>query len=62
VILDNLANHSLAACRGVLTSEGILLTNNGTAGNRWIGPLGDMAGAAALSLFMCKQKPPFMHR
>jgi len=59
VILDNVANHSLADCRRVLTSGGILLTNNGTAGNRWIGPLGRMAGAAGLSLFVSKQKPPF---
>ena len=59
VILDNVANHSLADCRRALTCEGILLTNNGTAGNRWIGPLGRMAVAATLSLFVSKQKPPF---
>ncbi len=59
VILDNVANHSLADCRRALTPDGILLTNNGTSGNRWIGPLGRMAAAAVLSLFVRKQRPPF---
>ena len=59
VILDNVANHSLADCRRALTAEGILLTNNGTSGNRWIGPLGRMAAAALLSPFVRKQRPPF---
>jgi len=59
VILDNVANHSLADCRRALTPKGILLSNNGTSGGRWIGPLGRMAAAAVLSLFVRKQKPPF---
>jgi NADPH:quinone reductase-like Zn-dependent oxidoreductase len=59
VILDNVANHSLAECRRALVPSGILLSNNGTSGNRWIGPLGRMAVAAVLSLFVRKQRPPF---
>ena len=59
VILDNVANHSLAECRRALLPEGILLPNNGTAGGRWIGPLGRMAAAAVLSLFVRRQRPPF---
>ena len=59
VILDNVANHSLADCRRALTAEGILLTNNGTSGSRWVGPLGRMAAAALLSPFVRKQGPPF---
>lgn len=59
LILDNVANHSLADCRRALTEDGVLLTNNGTSGNRWIGPLGRMAAAAVLSLFVSKQGRPF---
>lgn len=59
LILDNVANHSLADCRRALTPDGVLLTNNGTSGNRWVGPLGRMAAAAALSLVMSKQGRPF---
>lgn len=59
LILDNVANHSLADCRQALTPKGILLSNNGTSGGRWIGPLGRMAAAAVLSPFVHKQKPPF---
>ena len=59
LILDNVANHSLADCRRALTPDGVLFTNNGTSGNRWIGPLGRMAAASALSLVMSKQGRPF---
>ena len=59
VILDNVANHSLAECRRALNPDGILLTNNGTSGSRWVGPLGRMAAAALLSPFVRKQRPPF---
>jgi NADPH:quinone reductase-like Zn-dependent oxidoreductase len=59
LILDNVANHSMADCRRALTSTGVYLTNNGTAGNRWVGPLGRMAGAAVLSIFVSKQGRPF---
>jgi NADPH:quinone reductase-like Zn-dependent oxidoreductase len=33
LILDNVENHSLAACRRVLTPAGTLILNSGTAGN-----------------------------
>lgn len=59
VVLDNVANHSLAQLRGTVTPTGVLLTNNGTSGNRWIGPLGRMAAALALSPFVRKQGRPF---
>ncbi len=59
LILDNVANHSLADCRRALSADGKLLTNNGTSGSRWIGPLGRMAAAAALSLFVPTQGRPF---
>ncbi len=59
VILDNVANHSLAECRRALIPEGILLPNNGTAGGRWIGPLGRMTAALVQSPFVRKQGRPF---
>ncbi len=59
LILDNVANHSLADCRRALAPDGLLLTNNGTSGNRWVGPLGRIVVAAALSPFVAKQGRPF---
>ena len=59
VILDNVANHSLAECRRALVPEGILIPNNGTAGGRWIGPLGRMAAALVQSPFVRKQGRPY---
>lgn len=59
VILDNVANHSLAECRRALLPEGILIPNNGTSGGRWIGPLGRMAAAFVQSPFVPKQGRPF---
>jgi len=52
VILDNVMNHSLSECRRALTTEGILILNNGTGGGRWIGPLGRMGVALVLSAFI----------
>ena len=60
VILDNVANHALADCRRALKPGGRLLPNNGTSGGPWIGPLGSMAAALALSPFLPKQRPPFV--
>ena len=60
VILDNVANHSLAECRRALKPGGMLLPNNGTSGGPWIGPLGRMAAALVLSPFLRKQRPPFV--
>ncbi|HLC11742.1 MAG TPA: NAD(P)-dependent alcohol dehydrogenase, partial [Chthoniobacterales bacterium] len=42
VMLDNVPNHSLSECRGVLTPEGkyVMIGGGGPNDNRWIGPFG----------------------
>jgi NADPH:quinone reductase-like Zn-dependent oxidoreductase len=60
VILDNVANHSLSACRRVLTPRGTLLPNNGTSGGRWTGTLGRILAAVALSPFLRQRLRPFV--
>ncbi|GAA1980030.1 NAD(P)-dependent alcohol dehydrogenase [Microbacterium pumilum] len=57
-ILDNVANHSLARTRGVLTERGVLQSNNGTSGGRWFGTLGTVIKTAAVSKFTRRQAPP----
>lgn len=57
-ILDNVANHSLAATRRVLTPPGKLQSNNGTSGGRWFGTLGTVLKTAAASKFSSRQLGP----
>ena len=59
LILDNVANHSLADCRRAVAPDGKYISNNGTSGGRWIGPLGRMAASALQSLFISKQGRPY---
>ena len=50
LVLDNIANHSLRAMRGLLTADGILLANGGgQRSGHWIGPLWPFAKAAVWS-------------
>ena len=58
-ILDNVANHSLADCRRAVAAGGKYISNNGTSGGRWIGPLGRMAAAVLQSIFISKQGRPY---
>ena len=58
-ILDNVANHSLADCRRAVAPDGKYISNNGTSGGRWIGPLGRMAASVLQSLFISKQGRPY---
>jgi NADPH:quinone reductase-like Zn-dependent oxidoreductase len=60
LILDNAGSHPLGAMRRVLTPNGRLLPNNGTAGGSVFGPLGRMAAAAFVSLFDRRQGRPYV--
>lgn len=51
LILDMIANHSLAACRRALTPKGTLVVASGN-GSRWFGPVGRMVKALVLSPFV----------
>jgi NADPH:quinone reductase-like Zn-dependent oxidoreductase len=51
LILDSVGNHSLLACRRVLSPKGIYIVNGGPEG-RWIGPLARGIRALVLSRFV----------
>ena len=53
LILDNVANHSLSACRRALTPQGILIPNSGHSGMAYI------IKAAVSSLFVRQQGRPY---
>ncbi|MEO8093501.1 MAG: NAD(P)-dependent alcohol dehydrogenase [Pseudolysinimonas sp.] len=57
-ILDNVANRSLTRTRRALTETGVLQSNNGTAGGRWLGTLGTVIKTAIVSRFTPRQAPP----
>ena len=59
VILDNVEAHPLAAVRRALTPTGTLVPNSGRGG-RWLGPLGRIAKARALSGFSRQQLKPLI--
>ena len=59
LILDNVANHSLADCRRAVAAGGKYISNNGTSGGPWIGPLGRMAASVLQSFFISKQGRPY---
>ena len=60
VILDNVASHSLAELRSILAPGGRLLSNNGTSGGEWFGPLGRMLHALWLNLTTKTSLPLFV--
>ncbi len=51
VILDNVPNHSLSECRGVLSPKGkyVMIGGGGPNDNRWIGPFGRLIQALRVS-------------
>ena len=57
VILDNVPNHSLSECRGVLTPEGkyVMIGGGGPNDNRWIGPFGRLIQALVVSPFVSQK-------
>jgi NADPH:quinone reductase-like Zn-dependent oxidoreductase len=57
-ILDNVANHSLTQTRRALTPTGVLQSNNGRSGGRWLGTLGTVLKTAIVSKFTKRQAGP----
>lgn len=57
LILDTVANHSLAQIRRVLTRRGTFVPV-GAGGGRWLGPAGHMLRAALLSPFVSQRMAP----
>jgi NADPH:quinone reductase-like Zn-dependent oxidoreductase len=58
-ILDNVGNHSLSDTRRSLTSTGTLHSNGGGhASGRWVGSLGSVIKAAAVSMLVRRQGRP----
>jgi NADPH:quinone reductase-like Zn-dependent oxidoreductase len=57
VMLDNVPNHSLSECRGVLTPEGkyVMIGGGGPNDNRWIGPFGRLIQTMAVSPFVSQK-------
>src|SRR6478736_1924844 len=57
VILDNVPNHSLSECRGVLSPQGkyVMIGGGGPNDNRWIGPFGRVIHALLLKPFVKQQ-------
>lgn len=59
-VLDNVGNHSMAACRRVVAPGGSYVPNNGTSGGRWTGTLGRTLAALVLSAVVPRQGRPFV--
>lgn len=59
VILDNVANHSLADSRRALTAKGRLVPNSARSQGRVFGAVGRMAQAAIVAMFVRQQARPF---
>ena len=62
VILDNVPNHTLAECRGVLTAQGkyVMIGGGGPNDNRWVGPFGRVIHALFLKPFVKQQMAMMM--
>jgi NADPH:quinone reductase-like Zn-dependent oxidoreductase len=58
VILDNVGNHTLTACRRALAPGGVLIPNS-MAGNRWFASIGRVLTALATSPFVPQHLRPF---
>jgi NADPH:quinone reductase-like Zn-dependent oxidoreductase len=59
-VLDNVGNRSMATCRRVVAPGGTYVSNSGTSGGRWIGPLGRTLAALVLSAVLPRQGRPFV--
>lgn len=59
VMLDNVGNHSVRSCRGVLTPKGTYVATFGQPENRWLGPLVQMLRMLLVSPFVGQKMMPF---
>jgi NADPH:quinone reductase-like Zn-dependent oxidoreductase len=59
LIFQLAGTRSPAACRRALTPKGTLLVSSGASDGRWIGPLGRVLEAVALSPFVGQRLVPF---
>ncbi|PYK36985.1 MAG: alcohol dehydrogenase [Verrucomicrobia bacterium] len=57
VILDNVPNHSLSECRGVLTPKGkyVMIGGGGPNDSRWVGPFGRVIATMMVSPFVSQE-------
>ncbi|MGA8014326.1 MAG: NAD(P)-dependent alcohol dehydrogenase [Candidatus Dormiibacterota bacterium] len=55
LILDNAGNHTLRALRRALTSRGTLISNSGSGGGRWLGPMGGIVKLRAAAPFVSQR-------
>ena len=60
LILQLAGTRSPSDCRRALTSKGTLVLNSGESGGRWIGPLGRVIKALALSPFVGQKLATFV--
>ncbi len=60
VLLDNQGNHSLKACRQVLTDDGTYLLIGGKKSNPVVGPMGRMLAAIVRFRFASQRAIPFI--
>jgi NADPH:quinone reductase-like Zn-dependent oxidoreductase len=59
LMLDNVGNHSVTACRRVLTPKGVRVATFGSPENTWLGPIGAMLRMAVVSVFVGQKMIPF---
>ena len=59
LMLDNVGNHSVTACRRVLTPKAVRVATFGSPEHKWLGPLAAMARMAVVSLFVGQKMIPF---
>jgi len=52
LILDNVGNRSLSACRRVLTPKGVYVSSFGRPENRWLGPFAQLIEMKVMSPFV----------
>jgi len=62
VILDNISNHSLAACRRVLTPRGTYVVVGSSSPGHWLGPLARPLTTLLLSPFVAQRMSVAMTR
>ncbi len=62
VVLDNVGNQPLAACRRVMTATGkyVLVGGGGPSDHQWIGPFGRVIGALVSSPFVSQEMSMFI--